>query len=67
MLAVRDDVAQFVYSSSTRFFGHQRRTAEVSPLGGFPVALRAILLEDRVRRQRRIGCRRLCEEARSSE
>lgn len=48
MLAVGDYVAQIIGRYRSCFFGDQRRAGEVAPRSGFSVALRAILLKDRV-------------------
>ena len=53
-LAIRDDVAQFVCGSGGDFFGDERRPAQASPLGVFPVTLCAVVNVDRIRGQGRI-------------
>lgn len=67
VLAVRDDVMQVIGGRGACFFGHQRWPPKAPALGRFPVALRAILLEYRVRREASFRRRRLRRKCNGQE
>jgi hypothetical protein len=64
VLAVADDVEDVIIGCGFHFRGDQRWSREMPPLRGFPVTLRAIVLEGRVRYQGRLRRRRLRAQGR---